>query len=491
MRRFAPFFLSAIVLAVGLFSIMYPWFTQSGVPATIRSENVPEINYIWTIRNLMAAGHPFTPWNPSFLGGEAVLTHQVYPVYWVIAGFSLITRLPVEAIYPSLIFAALLVSGMAVAGYIWLLTRRQGAALLAGLVSMLIPGRLNTLEGLYIIVAWTFVTVALVLYEYAFVSRKQPPLLAQVGLGLSLGFMAWTSIQIMIMSSLLLGSYMIWREIEWGRGSQPLALGGRLRAWGTVIAFAFALAASYYVPTLIELKQLGFSRFMGDPSGVNMAVSFPVELLTLRWSSAFTPTRFHHVTWYVGGFALLLALIGLIPKPNQWGVRLFWLLVAVASLLLVNGNNPFFSFIDSLPVLNGGLRRSYRYIVPFSLSLAILAGLGTAQLGRWSSKRGTVVAFALPALLILAVLIDYHPHHGSFRVLPGYLTADEEATVAWLNQQGDDFRYIWPFNYELDEKGYWLATTWPLPPTRSRWKEPGKTRTSATSPPCHRWISWA
>jgi hypothetical protein len=462
--------LAYLLIGFGVGVVMHQWLLSPGVHISVRGENIPEINYIWIIRSLMEQGYAFTTWNPKFLGGEAVLTHAIYPVYWLMAAFSWILDIPVEEIYKWSIYALLWLSSVALCEFVWRFSANVAAGVVAGLIFGLMPGRFNAIESLYLQMSWSLVPLVLWLYERELASRPRPSFPGSIRFGLAAGLLAWSSIQVPLMMLPVLLSYFLVREYQTVvrrdlAGAERtvwtvarLWVDQRARSWVIAGLIASGIAANYYLPTLLYFGELGFSRYTSDPSGVTIPLSFIAYMLPFRWSPEFHPGRFHHLTWYIGGVAVILALVGILARHRKLTV-IFWTLVAVGALLLITGDtvgsipNPIYRGYDMIPLLRGALRRSFRFILPFSLALAILAAYGTAALTSWKPRGRRWMSIAT-LLLALFVVIDYWPHHGSFRTLDSYLREDEVALVAWLKEQDPEYRYLMPFDYSLDAQGY-------------------------------------
>ncbi len=442
------------LFALALGTIMQPWFS-SEPPLTVNSENIPEINYIWSLRDLIEQGQAFTPWNPKALGGEAVHSHLIYPLYWLIALISSFSAIPPETLYKFLLYIDLCLGAIFMYEFVLLLTQRPAAGLVAGLIFSLIPGHMNTIEGFFIKVSWLAIPLIFWLYERGFGQVKKPGPKDGVLLGLAVGLMGLASIQIPLMMILILPPYIVLREWQTqNRHYWPFErdyLQTRALAWLLAGTTALGLMAYYYIPLFIEFEHLAFTRFTDYPSGGTIALDFLIYMLTARWAADFSPQNFHEVTWYVGDVALILALIGLLSRFKT-AVVIFFTLSGLLSLLLLVGHtlgplpNMLYNGVEQLPLLDGVLRHSFRWILPLSLSLAVLAGFGTATLTTWFSKLTTKVAtYGLMLLLALFLTFDYYPLHASFRTIPHYLRDSEIAAIKWLNQQDQNYRYFTPF----------------------------------------------
>lgn len=471
--------LSWALFALALAAIMHPWISTNS-PLTVNHENIPEINYIWLVRDLIEQGQPFSPWQPKPLGGEAATSHLMYPFYWLVALASSVSRVPPESFYKLMVFLVLLLGCGAMSEFLRRLTGSPAAGIAAGLVFALIPGHMNSIEGFFIKISWLAVPLIFWLYEREFGAAARPGRKGALRLGLAAGLMALASVQIPLMMLFILPPYVLFREWQGSDGAGPPASRrlawwwqNRGRAWLVVIGVALGLSAAYYLPALIELDHLSFSRLADEPGGQTVDLSFLLYLLGARWLPTFSAHDLHQVTWYIGGVALLLAILGLTHRGRR-PVAIFFGLAGLLSLLLLTGDsldplpNVVFRAVDAVPVIRGVLRHSFRWILPLSLSLAVLAGLGAARLAAWSPLAGSWRPAGLQFFLAGLLVFDYFPLYGSFQTTPSYLNPAEAAAVDWLNGQEPGYRYFTPFakgtdrtydlvytHHLLDRPGVW------------------------------------
>ncbi len=472
--------LSWVLFACALGVIMHPWLSTSA-PLTVNSENIPEINYIWRLRNLIEQGDAFTAWQPKALAGEAADRHLLYPLYWLTAQLSTLTNIPSEILYKALVYIDLLLGAIFMYEFVLRLTHRPATGLVAGLIFSLIPGHMNTIEGFFIKVSWLAVPLIFWLYEREFGQVREPSFKGAVRLGLAVGLMALASIQIPLMMILILPPYLVLREWQIQRANQIEAgstyvkpaphdskiqknadaattsynllhtwLKSRGVPWLVTGGIVLGVSAYYYVPVLIELEHLAFSRFAGYPSGGTITLDFLIYMVTARWYSTFSPENFHEVTWYLGDVALVLALVGIISRYKT-GIVIFFTGAGIVSLLLLVGHslgplpNIVYSAVEQIPLIKGVLRHSFRWVLPLSFSLAVLAGFGTATLVTRLKLTAGLWSHGAMLLLTGLLLFDYYPLSASFRTTSSYLRDSEMEAIAWLNRQETDYRYFAPF----------------------------------------------
>ena len=123
--------------------------------------------------------------------------------------------------------------------------------------------------------------------------------------------------------------------------------------------------------------------------------------------------------------ALILALVGLISRYKM-GVVVFFAGAGLLSLLLLVGDslgpvpNIVYHAVEQLPIVKGVLRHSFRWVLPLSFSLAVLAGFGTAsliarlKLASGYRSYGAMILLAQPTgagLSLLCPICRRHPAH--------------------------------------------------------------------------------
>jgi len=221
------------------------------------------------------------------------------------------------------------------------------------------------------------------------------------------------------------------RKINW-RG---LARAGAVMSG--IVVLGFALAAIQILP-LYELVRLNFREGSASYSDVAGWALPSRQILTFFIPDFFgNPT--HHayfdiyeniwkpapqgtIFWgiknyveagaYVGILALALAILGifdsifeirnLVPNERE-GSKFFFVTLAVLSLLFAFGTPLYALLFYGLPGWNQ-LHTAFRWIFPWSLSVAFLAGVGTQYLADGLSKRVVTIIGALLAMIGLGTL---------------------------------------------------------------------------------------
>ncbi len=469
---------ATLIIGAAVAAIMHRWLFFDGVPVTFRGENVPEINYIWTLRQMIEAGHPFSLWQSKFLGGEALATHGAYPLYWSLAAISSLFDWPVERLYIWADYLVFVIGGLGSCVLTRKLTGQIGAGIVAGCIFSLIPGHLNAIEGFYLQLSWMLIPWAFWMVE----RRCDKPILHArdaLGPGVLMGVLLLLSIQMPMMMLPFVLVYVLMREWQsWNTQSAirnrsteaherpQSAIGNFVHWWqqrGWVWLLSGLLGAGisigYYLPTALELNEVGWSRFVADPLGLPLDLGFLWFLLTYRWSPEMTVLRWHHISWYIGGAALIFGLIGVFTHLRK---RILWvyLLLGLFALFVLVGEslgsipNLVYQIVEVTPFFNGVLRRTFRFILPVSFFLSVLAGFGVAAIYRWLRIRTLVVGLSVAVLLAGVILGDYWLHRGSFRTFSTYLEPERVALVDWLNAQPSEGMYFIPFEYGKTEDGY-------------------------------------
>ncbi|MHB1133147.1 MAG: YfhO family protein [Chloroflexota bacterium] len=117
------------------------------------------------------------------------------------------------------------------------------------------------------------------------------------------------------------------------------------------------------------------------------------------------PSNMNEACGYVGVLTICLALIGITRVRSDWRAR-FFATVTLFALLIVYGAEPIFDWFTSLPGFRQGANHRLLFVAEFGL--AVLAGLGLAEVCRWQpserQKRLSVVLVTFGAMVILSGL---------------------------------------------------------------------------------------
>jgi hypothetical protein len=129
-------------------------------------------------------------------------------------------------------------------------------------------------------------------------------------------------------------------------------------------------------------------------AGARRAVDRPVwEAAEQRWGTEWGPKNYVEGTAYVGILPLLLAAVALVGRRDAGT----WTLAAVAgvSLLLAFGTPLYGVLFYGLPGANQ-LHTPFRWVYPYSLCVAVLAGLGASAVTTGRCRPGLVGAGQAP-----------------------------------------------------------------------------------------------
>jgi len=235
---------------------------------------------------------------------------------------------------------------------------------------------------------------------------------------------------------LVLALYAAWRILAFNISLRARAIQWRgiVRASAVmlgIVALGFALAAIQILP-LYELVSLNFragSVAYGDVAGwalpSRQILTFFIpdffgnpthhayfDIFDFTWQAAPQGTIFWGIKNYVeagayiGILAMALAVLGVFnSKVEHRNSKFFFLLLAALSLLFAFGTPLYAILFYGLPGWNQ-LHTPFRWIFPWTLSMAFLAGLGAQALANGFSKRlVTIITILLAAIGALTLLV--------------------------------------------------------------------------------------
>jgi len=428
---------------------MHGWWNRE-MPLTPRREMLVQMSTAWLVRQDLLHGVLFSPWTPAWFGGLPWTRFLAWPVYYAVAGFSVLSGFSLG--FVTKLFYLVVLSGSAMSLYLWASSLNIGraGALIAGTVYLLFPFHLHTaVDWWEHALFWALLPLPLWWYE-----RHRPVQnWAWVwGLGFFLGILPLANLERTPPAWLVLGAYLGLREAGlWRSGRRTIA---RSLQMGLVVAaIAGALGAAILVPAAVEMKQVAVSQMRGASAALSAdflrgyAVSVP-----MLWEAALKRVKMPVDTsslpviwkafgglnaWYLGGSTLLLALIGALSWRRVRGLGAagavlgLGLVMAAGPLLPLNPvmHTPFLSRL--MP---------FRALMFVAAGLAVLAGAGAARL------LGTLHKPLWQALFFIAILglivVDYKPAWAVFQHTPAYFSADELAAYHWLEDHGQGYR-LW------------------------------------------------
>ncbi|NLG50069.1 MAG: hypothetical protein GX552_08170, partial [Chloroflexi bacterium] len=293
---------------------------NGALPLSPRGENIPEVSYLWQLRQLWQEGQALSGWNPTLLGGMPTAVARTYHLHVLLAGLSLVLDIPPEQMFKVVQIAATWLTGLGMYLYARQMGRSPGASLVAGVILALFPARvLLTVESIFVTLFWTGLPWAFWAYER---SRHvhAPVVRPALVLGLVLAWLILTGTQLALLLPAPMLAYVLLREaLDWQNGQR--AIRPRLRRlcaiWGIAGGAAGLLALFYLLPLLLEKDWLSVARYTSAATTASRwPVSIPLLLETLveRWSPGFQAMGWDlarivpNISWYLGFAALLFAL---------------------------------------------------------------------------------------------------------------------------------------------------------------------------------------
>ena len=425
-------------------------------------------NYVWKkfIRESLAAGQ-VPLWNPYILSGQPFLANGQHSALYP---FSLIFYLlPLSKAYGWFTVIQLWLAGLFM--YVFARTLRIGrlGALIAGITYALSTFFIASVVFTMIIAGAIWLPLLLAMIEI--IIRKQEdkgpvgysPIPYVITGSLALGCQVLAGHpEVTYYTLLVSGYYALGRLLLlWRRQATP-RFASRLGAWLLLlVALGIGLGSVQLIPMLEVLTQnfrddavtlaqvrdwaLPVRRlvsfvipyFFGSPAhhGYFDVVTWQWQPLGLNAQGQLNPLCSHCTSWdtktaveagaYAGILPLVLAVMAVAqavvtwragrngptrPSPDLPNFQFYTLLfaaLALLSLMFAFGTPLYALLFYGLPGWNQ-LHSPFRWIYPFTLSLAVLAGLGATYLDRWVSARRAT------GDQIEAVLAGYHLAPPSF-----------------------------------------------------------------------------
>jgi O-antigen/teichoic acid export membrane protein len=389
--------------------------TEQGVELPPHNELISDLvleNLVWKtfiVESIQDREIPL--WNPHLFGGIPFLAagqhSAVYPLSF------LFYILPLPRAYGLFTVLQLWMAGISM--YVLARVLRQGrfAALIAAIVYQLSAFFLVSVVFTMILAASTWLPLLLAVIERMIQKQEEKgagafvPIIYVVLGALALGIHVLAGHPEILVYTLLVMAYyalvrliMLWRQV----GSWRPAL--RLGLW---LAFMVGLGLGLGSIQLIPLFELVTSSFREGSVAYNDVVgwAFPTRQVFTFLIPNFFGNPAHHGYWdlvsgqwvevenlfwgiknyveagsYVGILPLVLAVVAVVgarkPSAHRRSVGLFAAL-AVISLLLIFGTPLYALLYYGLPGINQ-LHSPFRWVFPYTLSMAVLAGFGVRYL---------------------------------------------------------------------------------------------------------------
>jgi len=340
----------------------------------------------------LRAGH-LPLWTPNVLAGFPLLaegqTGMFYPLNLLLYRF-----LPIDVALNYSILLALSLAGVAMYVLARVLRLRPAAAVLAALTfaySGFFVGHFNHLN---IMGAAPWLPIELAIIEKALGVARKPgsgPATPVIVLGLAIGlqFLAGHP-QIWLMSTLVVLAFGLFRAIWPATGPRrPITRAARTFAPIAVsVAVGLAVAAVQVLPTW-ELVQQSV-RAGGLPTDFFASFSWHPALLATLVVPFILGNPYPNISVelaaYLGILPLIMAATALVLRRDRLTAFLVGL-AGVALVLAFGDYTPLYAPLARVPVLNL-FRVPARFLYPFTLAIALLAGRGLdALLARYSTGR--------------------------------------------------------------------------------------------------------
>ncbi|MBN1660233.1 MAG: oligosaccharide flippase family protein [Anaerolineae bacterium] len=391
-------------------------------------------NMVWKqfiVESLRAGQLPL--WNPHLFAGVPFLAAGQHSALYPLSAIFYV--LPLARAYGLFTVLQLWLAGAAMYALVRVLRLGRWGALVAGIVYQLSAFFLVSVVFTMILAAAAWLPLLLAVIEIMMQRQEEKgagpfvPIVYVVLGAVALGVHVLAGHPEILVYTLLVVAYyalvrliMLWRRVgAW----QPAA---RLGVWlGVMVALGLALGSVQLVP-LFELVTQNFregSVTYADVTGW----AFPTRQIVTFLVPDFFGNPSHHGYWdlvarewvaldraagthwgiknyveagsYVGILPLLLALVALLPARWPWARgqrtstpvppaaaqpdrRPVWIFgaLALASLLFVFGTPLYALLYYGLPGINQ-LHSPFRWVWPYTVSVAVLAGMGTGRLGNW------------------------------------------------------------------------------------------------------------
>ena len=178
----------------------------------------------------------------------------------------------------------------------------------------------------------------------------------------------------------------------------------RWAAFAAMFALGAAVAAIQLIPG-IEAAMNGARSLPMLPEWIEQFSLAPESLLTLIVPGFFGGGNggpywgrflYWEMTAYVGVVALSLAVFGLIAARPRRVAAWFGILCGLMLILALGKHTPVMGLLSRLLPMSGMFRGSSKFLLPFSLGLAVLAGAGAHALSvEWEKAGKRLVAVTL------------------------------------------------------------------------------------------------
>ena len=416
--------LSPLVLIIGLTLIFFHQMVLTD-KILARGDTYNYFYPYWDVRNQAYRAGELPLWTPDiFMGAPLLANPQLgtyYPPNWLTAPFRAPTAIKISILFhvvlaclgtfwlywttiskrflPAIASAVIFAFGGYVGSHVEQINQLQGLAylpILFALYHRLLHGKTPLRDGLLLAMAWAL---------QIFSGHTQTVFITGVGLG-------------------IYGLYQ--GGIQWREHHQPIRFGRAILLLGGCALIALLLAIPQLLPTL-ELT--GMSN-RGGGFNVQQATAFSLSPNTVGRAllPSYDSQLFGEYVTYIGIIGLGLALWGVIAKSRyKW----IWIILSIIGLSLAFGRfNPLYLILAELPGFNL-FRVPARWLSLFSLSMAMLAGLGLQNLldkQRPSTRFLTFLALFIGGLIFLTrFILKVNPEDVYGDVIP-----QDSSVMLWI-----------------------------------------------------------
>ncbi|MCD6519781.1 MAG: hypothetical protein J7M05_07655 [Anaerolineae bacterium] len=434
---------SLVLLGVAVF-LLRGWLFTQGLPISPRREVLTELTIVWMFREELRQGRMLSEWNPFWFSGFPWLRFLSYPLYYGLAGLSLMSGLALERILVLFYLLVLWASGLTMFAYLYALLDDWRPALVGAAIYELSPFHNHVGVETWIHAAfWALLPLPLWAIERAQRARGARRIHYLLLIGVALGWFPIISSEYAILAGPFVVAYFILRELS-GVWRQRRNLGqavGELALAGVV---ALGVATFFVLPAIKEVPYVGIhaKHGMGTTFTNKLIRDYSVTpglvwyAVARRFRLPFHPRvealpgivrSFWSIAWYPGIVVLALAILGVRAARRRFAAFVALVGTLVMALFVMGPTCPL-NFFSRLPVM--GRLSPFRGMMLLVAALAVLAAFGVEEVLRRIKGRWLVVGVV--SGLVLLVGVDFWPSARAYQTVPAYFSEEEQEAYAWL-----------------------------------------------------------